>query len=196
MAKRKKKTHPNTAGREVALQYLYMVDLTREAPDLEDFISGLERAMLPESVVFSGRIIDYVVKEVVSIDEQIQRAAENWRVERIAVVERNILRIAVAEMRLTGDVIIAINEALELTKHFSDPSKSKDFVNGVLDRVGEEIRDAKDAKKAKGPNGDRPGGGVSPSGGRGGPCGPAVRQGGPERDQETQAVDSSASRIC
>ncbi len=80
------------------------------------------------------------------IDELIERHADNWRMERMSAVDRNILRAAVAELvgfPATPRAII-INEALEIARKFSSP-ESVQFINGVLDSVGKDLEKAKTA---------------------------------------------------
>ena len=74
------------------------------------------------------------------IDGLIERHAEHWRMERMAAVDRNLLRAAVAEMMAYPDTprAVVINEALEIARKFSSP-ESVHFVNGVLDSVGKEL---------------------------------------------------------
>lgn len=74
------------------------------------------------------------------IDELIERHAEHWRMERMAAVDRNLLRGAVAELLAYKDTprAVVINEALEIARKFSSP-ESVQFVNGVLDSVGKEL---------------------------------------------------------
>ncbi len=80
------------------------------------------------------------------IDELIERHADNWRMERMSAVDRNILRAAVAELvgfPATPRAVI-INEALEIARKFSSP-ESVQFINGVLDSVGKDLEKAKTA---------------------------------------------------
>jgi N utilization substance protein B len=77
------------------------------------------------------------------IDELIERHAEHWRMDRMAAVDRNLLRAAVAELMAYRDTprAVVINEALEIARKFSSP-ESVQFVNGVLDSVGKELESA------------------------------------------------------
>ncbi len=78
------------------------------------------------------------------IDQLIERHAENWRMERMAAVDRNVLRAAVAELLAfpTTPRAVIINEALEIARKFSSP-ESVQFINGVLDSVGRDLEKAK-----------------------------------------------------
>ena len=77
------------------------------------------------------------------IDQTISRFTEHWDLERMAVVDRNILRLAVYELLWTGDVPpkVAINEAIEIAKKFGTRESGR-FINGILDRVHKELRRA------------------------------------------------------
>jgi transcription antitermination protein NusB len=126
---------PETKARARALQILYACELSGEP--IEVAASGL--ACLAGS---SPRIIDQaatlaaaVLADIEELDRQAARAAENWRLNRIAVVERNILRLGVHEL-LKGQVPpkVAIDEAVRLA-HWFGGAKSPAFINGVLDQV-------------------------------------------------------------
>lgn len=131
-------------ARELALQLLYQLDVqdegspvphfdefwTRHPVDLEvrDFTEGLVRG----TKIHEGKI-----------DELISQYAENWEIERMAVVDRNILRQGIFELLWGADVPpkVAINEALEVAKKFSTQESSR-FLNGILDRIHKELRPA------------------------------------------------------
>jgi N utilization substance protein B len=78
------------------------------------------------------------------IDELIERHAEHWRMERMAAVDRNVMRAAVAELLAFPKTprAVIINEALEIARKFSAP-ESVQFINGVLDSVGRDLEKAK-----------------------------------------------------
>jgi N utilization substance protein B len=125
-----------TRGRARALQLLYAWELTGELP-IREIAGGVARITGPEprvldfAEVLAGRVVDRV-KEIDAIAAE---AAENWRLSRIAVVERNILRIGIEELR-GGEVPprVAIDEAVQLA-HWFGGARAPGFVNGVLDRV-------------------------------------------------------------
>ncbi len=107
--------------------------MTTEECALRDFAEGLIRGTLEHQ------------KE---LDEQIQQYARNWDLHRMAVVDRNILRLAVFEMTHRQDIppIVSINEAVDIAKKFSTEDSGK-FVNGILDKVkGELLRPARIVK--------------------------------------------------
>ena len=85
---------------------------------------------------FARALVTGVLENQAKIDELITGAAENWRLDRMAAIDRNILRIGVFEMLYDPSVPtkVAINEALELAKRYSTAQSSR-FVNGILDRL-------------------------------------------------------------
>jgi N utilization substance protein B len=125
-----------TKGRARALQILYAWELTGEGV-VHDVASRLTRLTGPEPRIldFAERLASRVATNVAVLDRQAAVAAENWRMSRIAVVERNILRLAIQE--LTDAEVppkVAIDEAVRLA-HWFGGAKAPGFVNGVLDRV-------------------------------------------------------------
>lgn len=125
-----------TRAREVALQVLYQFDQNAGvAPeDVEQFI---RRRLKDEALQgFAHRIVAGVREKQTQIDGLISNAAENWRIDRMAAIDRNILRLGAFEMLFDPEVPVkvAINEALELAKRYSTAQSSR-FVNGILDRL-------------------------------------------------------------
>jgi transcription antitermination protein NusB len=127
-------------ARECALQMLYELDIGKHAKDeiLEMFWLMNEH---PEKVrEFANRLFEGSVARMQEIDKIIQKHTMNWRLDRMAVVDRNVLRLAVYEFlsgtRTPGTVVI--NEALEVAKKFST-HESAQFVNGVLDSIKKDL---------------------------------------------------------
>jgi N utilization substance protein B len=122
------------------LQLLYAWELTGELP-IHEIAGGIARITGPEPRVldFAEALAERVVARVREIDRIAAEAAENWRMSRIAVVERNILRIAIEEL---GDEAVpprvAIDEAVRLA-HWFGGARAPGFVNGVLDRVARSL---------------------------------------------------------
>lgn len=125
-----------TKGRARALQLLYAWELTGELP-MEQVASGIAQLTRPEPMVldFAEALAGRVVANVSAIDRLAAGAADNWRMSRIAVVERNILRLAIQELT-EGSVPpkVAIDEAVQLA-HWFGGVRAPGFVNGVLDRI-------------------------------------------------------------
>ena len=124
-------------AREIALAFLYQWDIRGDEvlPELDDLLLRDRRP--PEVSEYAKELVHRTLANREALDRHISAAAENWRVERMAVIDRNILRMAVYEMDLRRDDVppkVAINEAIELAKRFST-GESGAFVNGILDRV-------------------------------------------------------------
>jgi len=123
-------------AREAALQALYEIDLTSHP--LADAIeySIAESALSQEMAQFARELVNGVMAYRTEIDEQIRRHASAWPLEQIAIVDRNILRLAIYELIHNNKVPIrvAINEAIELAKDFGADSSFR-FINGVLSSV-------------------------------------------------------------
>ena len=126
-----------TRGREIALQVLYQAEQNAGmAPaEIRRFV---ERRLLGDRklVEFAEGLIAGVRDHQARLDEMISEVAENWRLDRMAAIDRNILRLGAFEMLFCPDVPtkVAINEALELAKRYSTAQSSR-FVNGILDRL-------------------------------------------------------------
>jgi N utilization substance protein B len=128
-------------GREAAVQFLYQVDTHRPADldkSLAEFWSQNEE---PKEVAdFSSNLIRGALEKMPEIDAKIRTLADNWDFERLAVVDRNILRLAIYEMLFCPEIppVVSINEAIEIAKKFSTAESGK-FVNGLLDKVKQEL---------------------------------------------------------
>jgi N utilization substance protein B len=131
---------PETKARARALQVLYAMELTGD-PGLPEAVTRLSRLTGPDPLVYdlAEALARSVLDEREELDRLIGEAAENWRLDRVATVERNILRIAVHEL-LKGEVPpkVAIDEAVQLA-HWFGGAKAPAFVNGVLDRVAHSL---------------------------------------------------------
>ncbi len=129
-------------GREFALQMLFQWEMGRQTPNVIE--AGFWKAARSEKKTrdFANQLFEGAVAEAVEIDTLLTAHAQNWRLERMAVIDRAILRLAVHELRSgkTPDKVI-LNEAVELAKKYSSADAAS-FVNGVLDAIhkGEERR--------------------------------------------------------
>lgn len=127
---------PETKARARALQILYSMDVAGGLP-LDKAVTRLARLTGPDPNVYdqAEALATAVLAEHDELDRHALEAAENWRLERIATVELNILRIGIHEL-LRGEVPpkVAIDEAVQLA-HWFGGAKAPAFVNGVLDRV-------------------------------------------------------------
>ncbi len=137
-------------AREFALLALYESDLAgRELPRaLEDLWAasmdgeGLEGGKTPEpdEIAFATRLCDGVHARRAEIDQLIEQSSTNWRLPRMPVVDRNILRMAAFELLGCQDIPpnVSINEAIELAKRFGT-GESRAFVNGIVDRIARQV---------------------------------------------------------
>jgi transcription antitermination factor NusB len=143
-----------TRARELALQALYQLDLRPDlAPeDISEFLRT--NAEDPNVLRFAQQLVDGCREHLEEIDGLIRAVAENWDIRRMAVVDRNILRLSVYEMKHMDDIPpkVSINEAVELGKRYSTVS-SGSFINGILDRINKDMPGPGDA----GPGPDSPG---------------------------------------
>jgi len=139
-------------SRELALQMLFQSDMGKQTQEQVERTFWAERKDLDESVRgFAEDIFRTALQRSEEIDNLIERRAEHWRMDRMATVDRNILRAGVAEFlgfpKTPRPVVI--NEALEIARRFSTP-ESVQFINGVLDSVakdlGEEVPQGKDSR--------------------------------------------------
>lgn len=128
-----------TQARELALQLLYQVDLLRSSLTHEEedrFL--LEHAEGAEVREYARAIVDGVAAERPAIDAVIDDVAKNWELGRMAVIDRNVLRMGIFELLYRQDIPpkVAINEAVDLAKKYSTKNSSA-FVNGILDKAKE-----------------------------------------------------------
>jgi N utilization substance protein B len=125
-----------TRARERALQALYQIDVAAEG--IDEALAAFWKSFEPverEVRDMAEALVRGVAERRRSVDDAIEEASSNWRLDRMARVDRNVLRLAVYELLHTDvPVKVVINEAIELGKKFGSES-SGSFVNGVLDRV-------------------------------------------------------------
>lgn len=122
-------------SREYALQMLFQWEVGRQEPSrIEEGFWKSARAQ-KSTKAFANQLFESAATRAEELDTIIRAHAENWRVERMAAIDRAILRLAVAELRTTGTPAnVVLNEAIELAKKFS-AEESAPFVNGILDAV-------------------------------------------------------------
>ena len=131
-------------SREFVLQMLFQADMGRQTPDEVRRTFWSEQNSAEGDVRgFAEDLFRVATDRRAEIDSVIERHAEHWRMERMAAVDRNLLRSAVAELMgfpATPRAVV-INEALEVARKFSSP-EAVQFINGVLDSVGKELEKA------------------------------------------------------
>jgi N utilization substance protein B len=129
-------------SRELVLQMLFQADMGRQSADEVRRTFWKERDSVAGDVrSFADDLFRVASDRAAEIDGLIEHHAEHWRMERMAAVDRNLLRAAVAELLGFPSTprAVVINEALEIARKFSSP-ESVQFINGVLDSVGRELQ--------------------------------------------------------
>lgn len=129
-----------TQAREIALKILYQIDIAPQEAEVafEDFCSH-NQDLGSDIKEFSRKLIMGTRSNLKAIDENIVKFATNWEIDRMAIVDRNILRLACFELMFMDDIPskVTINEAVELAKRYGGTDSGK-FVNGVLDKINKE----------------------------------------------------------
>ena len=136
-----------TKGRWYVLQVLYGLDLagvtepSRATWAVDTFHEAFDLDMDERSLGFAHELVPGVLSHLAELDDVIQSASRNWRVERMARVDRNILRMSAYELCHCPSVPVkvAINEAVEAAKRFG-AENAPAFVNGILDRIASGVR--------------------------------------------------------
>jgi N utilization substance protein B len=131
-------------SRELALQMLFLLDVNKDGPNWRNQFWELHPAPM-EIRIFADSLVDGVLKHQTDIDRLIQKHAQHWTLNRMSIIDRNILRCAIFELLMLSDVPakVTINEAIEIAKRYSD-EESGAFVNGILDHI---IKEESLAKK-------------------------------------------------
>jgi len=128
-------------SRELTLQMLFQADMGKQTPEQVRQSFWRERGDVGADVQgFAEDLFRVATDRATEIDGLIEGHAQHWRMERMAAVDRNLMRAAVAELMgfPTTPRAVVINEALEIARKFSSP-ESVQFINGVLDSVGKEL---------------------------------------------------------
>ena len=128
-------------SREIALQFLFGHDFQERSCDTEALQAELDEFCAcfdanKKALAYASRLILGICEHLPAIDTLIAAHSHNWRVERMSLVDLNILRIAAFEMEHVADApaTVAINEALEIAKRYAEPD-SVGFINGILDAM-------------------------------------------------------------
>lgn len=123
-------------ARELALQALFQTEF---APQVSygQILELFESSVDPSIISYADSLVKGVQNNSQAIDSKIQSSSAHWKMDRMATIDRNILRIAVYEMKFSSEPLkenIAINEAVEISKKYGS-ADSASFVNGILDQV-------------------------------------------------------------
>ena len=126
-------------AREFALQMLFQEDLTAQGADEIRESFWLSRRTDADTRQFAQGLLVVSLEHRSQIDEQIKRCSEHWRLERMAAVDRNVLRLAVTEfLHFDTPAVVVIDEAIELARKFGGQD-SAEFVNGILDAIRKDL---------------------------------------------------------
>jgi N utilization substance protein B len=127
-----------TKAREFTIQFLYQLDITHQdyQSALDDFWVNRDEEIDSQVRDFASDLARGTLDNRAVLDEKLSQYATNWKLERMAVVERNILRLGAYELLFRQDIPakVSINEAVELAKKYSGQEAGK-FVNGILDKI-------------------------------------------------------------
>jgi N utilization substance protein B len=127
-----------TFARECALKILYRIEISKESMEdsFLDFWSKTAEAIDKESHDFAETLVKGVYDNLAAIDAIISKYTDNWDISRMAVIDRNIMRMSLYEILYRDDIPpnVSINEAIELAKKYGDVDSGK-FVNGILDKI-------------------------------------------------------------
>jgi len=138
-----KKVTGRRQAREWVVQFLFQTEFNPSELDeaLTDFWDDEEKKPLDRDRDYVNEVIQGVIDQQLKLDRTLKRYTDNWDIDRLGVLERTVLRVAVYEMLFRDDVppVVSINEAIEIAKAYSS-KKAARFVNGVLDRVQKELK--------------------------------------------------------
>lgn len=127
-------------AREYALQLLFQLDITKNKLNDKQF-EGFWKDIKEDNDIkeFADNLVRGTRENIAAIDETIKKATEHWSIDRMAVIDRNILRCATYELLYRTDIppLVTINEALEISKKYSTED-SASFINGILDKIAKD----------------------------------------------------------
>lgn len=129
-------------SREWALQLLYQIEMAQTGfNDVETEFWSRQKTEDPATVDFARQLVSGVLAQKEEIDTLIAKQATHWKLSRMPVVDRNVLRLAVYELKSCLDIPIKVtlNEAIEVAKKFG-AEESHTFINGVLDKIAKLLR--------------------------------------------------------
>ncbi len=133
--------------REKTLQVLYAYELNGEG--LTALTNGILIDLTSQSDIdFANQLINKVVANTKDLDEKIQERVANWEMDRIALIDRILLRIGIAELYYFPDIPpkVTINEVIEIAKDYSTSNSNK-FINGILDAILSDLKKSGQLKK-------------------------------------------------
>ncbi|MCF7874092.1 MAG: transcription antitermination factor NusB [Candidatus Omnitrophica bacterium] len=123
-------------ARDIALCLLYQIEISKNKP--QDVLAGTLAKTIKDKLIISffSQLVEGIISNKEKIDSIIKKYAKNWEIKRMAVIDRNILRLSVFELFFLNDIPpkVSINEAIELAKRYGDLDSAR-FVNGILDKI-------------------------------------------------------------
>jgi N utilization substance protein B len=129
------------SGREAALQMLFQLEASGvTAPQAIELFWRTYEDADPEGKAYADAIVRGVAESLAALDKRVASASQNWRLERMSRVDRNLLRLGTWELMFRADIprAVILDEAVELAKSFGT-DESSGFVNGVLDRIANDL---------------------------------------------------------
>ncbi|MEG6522585.1 transcription antitermination factor NusB [Desulfotomaculum sp. 1211_IL3151] len=129
-------------ARETALQVLFQIDLGKTEPNLALTNTAEEFGAGPQEIEFARQLVWGTLEHLEDIDAMITGVSKEWQLNRMANVDRNIMRLALYEIKYRSDIpeSVSVNEALELAKVFGSPDSAR-FVNGILGKLLDNNKD-------------------------------------------------------
>ncbi len=133
-------------SREMVMQVLYAIDMSNDITDADFILTTLCKDKKVYN--FASSLLHTTLEHLEKIDELIVKTAANWDLERIAAVDKSILRMAICEICYWDDIPykVSINEAVEIAKIFGT-GKSSSFINGILDHIAQNFNNLLDNNK-------------------------------------------------
>jgi len=136
-----------TKSREFAMQMLFQWDMSRQDPAKLEAKFWRSAKAADNTRAFANKLFEGAAKDADALDALIVQHAQNWRLERMAIIDRAVLRLAIYELRSKDTPPkVVLNEAIDLAKKFSSEGAGA-FVNGILDAVNKALVEKADAAK-------------------------------------------------
>lgn len=127
-------------ARELVLKSLYSYEITNTEPKsiMSDLFS--KSTLDPPSQLFASQLFQKVLENIKSIDNMIRECVKNWDINRLAIIDKNVIRMGISELLFFSDIPqkVSIDEAIELAKKYGSED-SGSFVNGILDHIAKNL---------------------------------------------------------
>jgi transcription antitermination factor NusB len=127
-------------ARELVLKSLYSYEITNTEPNsiMSDLLS--KSSLDPPSRLFASQLFQKVLENIKSIDNMIKECVKNWDINRLAIIDKNVIRMGISELLFFSDIPqkVSIDEAIELAKKYG-AEDSGSFVNGILDHIAKNL---------------------------------------------------------